>query len=274
MPELPEVETVRRGLQAHLVGRRIDGLRVRKRTLRFPVNSGRLRTLAVGATVRDVRRRGKYLLTDIGDQGVLLIHLGMTGRLSFAPGGTPYETHDHVAFLLDDGRELRFNDPRRFGMVLAMSADEETDHPRLRDLGLEPLGPGFTAETLRVRAAGSRRPIKSLIMDAHWIVGIGNIYASEALFRARVHPEARAGRLSLARWQRLVAAIRTTLEAAIEEGGTTLRDFAGATGEAGYFAVQLQVYGREGERCRCGAIIRRAVHSGRSTFYCPRCQRR
>jgi formamidopyrimidine-DNA glycosylase len=273
MPELPEVETVRRGLHAHLVGRRVVAVRVRQRRLRFPVNTRRLRAVCVDARVRDVRRRAKYLLIDVGDD-IILIHLGMTGRVTFAGGGTPYATHDHVVFELDDGRELRFNDARRFGMVLGLSAAEEATHPRLRDLGVEPLSPGFSAAAMQAVARGSKRPIKSLLMDAKRVVGVGNIYASEALFAARVHPATPSGRLSLARWRKLVAVVRATLRKAIAQGGTTLRDFANAEGDAGYFAIQLRVYGREGEKCRCGGTVRRMVQSNRSTFYCPRCQKR
>ncbi len=274
MPELPEVETVRRGLRAHLIGRRIEGIRVRDRRLRFPVNTHRLRSLCTGARVRRVRRRAKYLLIDVGDRGVVLVHLGMTGRLGFAVAGATELKHDHVIFELDDGRELRFNDARRFGLVLGLRADEEPTHPRLRDLGVEPLGRGFTAEAMKAAARGSKRPVKSLLMDARTVAGVGNIYACEALFRARVHPATPAGRLSLARWRVLVRAVRATLRAAIRRGGTTLRDFADPDGDAGYFAIELSVYGREGEPCGCGGRVRRVVHSNRSTFYCPRCQRR
>lgn len=274
MPELPEVETVRRGLRAHLVGRRITAVRVRQGKLRFVVNTRRLRALVEGEQVRDVRRRAKYLLVDVGEDAVVLIHLGMSGRLTFAAAGDRYATHDHVIFVLDDGRELRFNDARRFGLVLALTRAEETGHARLRDLGVEPLSRGFTAVAMHAMAAGSKRSIKALLMDAHKIVGVGNIYACEALFAARVHPATAAGRLSLARWHKLVLEVRATLRRAIARGGTTLRDFANADGDAGYFAIELRVYGREGEACRCGGTVRRVVQSNRSTFYCPRCQSR
>jgi len=198
----------------------------------------------------------------------------MTGRVSFAAVGDRYATHDHVAFELDDGRELRFNDARRFGMVLGLAATEEANHPRIRDLGVEPLSPDFSPAAMQAAARGSKRPIKNLLMDGKRVVGVGNIYASEALFAARVHPATPSGRLTLARWRKLVIAVRSTLRRAIAQGGTTLRDFANAEGDAGYFAVSLRVYGREGEKCRCGGTVRRMVQSNRSTYYCPRCQRR
>ncbi|OGQ77535.1 MAG: DNA-formamidopyrimidine glycosylase [Deltaproteobacteria bacterium RIFOXYA12_FULL_58_15] len=274
MPELPEVETVRRGLEAQLVGRRVDEVVVRDRRLRLPVPSGKLRRLIAGQRVLGARRRGKYVLLDFDGGAVLMVHLGMSGRLTFAKAGVPYAKHDHVVFELDGGRELRFNDPRRFGLVDAFARSDEPKHPRLANLGVEPLAVEFNANMMHKLSRGSTRAVKSFIMDASVVVGVGNIYACEALFAAQIPPSLSVGRLSKVRWQRLVDAVRGTLVDAIARGGTTLRDFANPAGEAGYFATDLRAYGREGEACvRCGRRIRRIVQGGRSTFYCAHCQR-
>ncbi len=274
MPELPEVETVRRTLLPHVVGRIIESVEVRQRRLRNLVDTRRLRTLVAGRRVLDVRRRAKYLLFDLEGGSILMVHLGMTGRLGIVPGDRALKKHDHICWQLDDGRQLRFNDARRFGLVTAFPSSSEASHPRLRILGLEPLEDGFSAERLHAATREVRRPIKNYLMDGTRIAGVGNIYACEALFRARIRPTRAAGRISLESWKLLVAAVRRTLREAIEHGGTTIRDFENAEGEAGTFAIRLRVYGRQGERCRrCRGRIRRVVQAGRSTFYCPGCQR-
>ena len=262
MPELPEVEVLRRSLEPHLVGDRIRRVEVRARALREPLRAGEL------------RRRGKYLLVDLEGGTTLLLHLGMSGRLTLVPAGTPREPHEHLAFHLDSRRRLRFRDPRRFGLVLALpTADLERDR-HLVHLGLEPLAGTFSGGALRRLAAGRRAPVKAFLMDARRIVGVGNIYATEALHRAGIHPARSVGRISVERWRRLAVAVRRVLRHAILQGGTTLNDFADGEGRSGEFQVDLRVYGREGEPCpRCGARVRRLVQSGRSTFYCPRCQR-
>ncbi len=271
MPELPEVETTRRGIAPHLAGRRFTGARVRNRRLRRPVPRDLSRLLA-GQPVTGVRRRGKYLVIDT-PAGSLIIHLGMSGSLRVVPAGTPPGPHDHVDLLLDDGRCLRLRDPRRFGLVLFTRRDPLT-HPLLKDLGPEPLAPGFGGDDLWRRARGRRTAIKNFIMDGRVVAGVGNIYANEALFRAGIHPARPAGRISRARMARLAAAIRAVLEEAIAAGGTTMRDFTDSQGKPGYFALSLAVYGREGEPCpRCGHPIRHVVIGQRSTCYCPRCQR-
>jgi formamidopyrimidine-DNA glycosylase len=275
MPELPEVESVRRSLERDLVGRRIEAVRVRDRRLRVPVDTAALEQAATGREVLRVRRRAKFLLVDLGEAPTVLVHLGMTGRLSLVPRELPLAKHDHVIFALDDGRDLRFNDARRFGLVSLVEAGAEADHPALAGLGVEPLEAAFDGAALYALTRGVARPIKNLIMDGNRLVGVGNIYASESLFRAGIHPAAPAGRLSKPRLVRLARAIRDTLRAAIAQGGTTFRDFSNTGGELGYFSVRLRVYGREGEPCvRCGGRIRRIVQSGRSTFYCGACQRR
>jgi formamidopyrimidine-DNA glycosylase len=275
MPELPEVETVRRTLAPHLVGNRLERLVVREARLRAPIDVAAVSRLSVGREVLGVRRRGKYLLLDLAGDVVLLLHLGMTGRLVIRGPGEPLAKHDHVIWTLGDGRELRFNDARRFGLIEAVPAGLVATHPRLAKLGLEPLDEDFDAEALHRLTRASGKPIKNLLMDASCIVGIGNIYASEALFSAAIAPSLPACQLSRARAGKLVQAVRRVLRAAIRDGGTTLRDFNDANGASGHFAGALRVYGREGQPChRCGRLIRRRQQAGRSTFYCPACQRR
>lgn len=278
MPELPEVENVRRSLLPHLAGRSIEKIVVREPRLRWPVDRRGLKRWTQGARVDSIRRRAKYLLVDLDrtprQSAVLMIHLGMTGRVGLAPVGKPLEIHTHVVFGLDNGRELRFVDPRRFGMVEAFAAAGELDHPRLAHLGLEPLEPSTTAAALAARAKGRTAPIKSFLMDARQVVGVGNIYACEALWAAGIHPQAAAGRLSRARWERLTRSVQELLSRAIESGGTTFRDYQDADGRRGEFAASLAVYGREGLPCpACAKPVRRLVQGGRSTFYCARCQR-
>jgi formamidopyrimidine-DNA glycosylase len=272
MPELPEVETTRRGIEPHLLGKTIRGVIVRERRLRQPVPA----TLAEieGARVTAVRRRAKYLLIVLAPpRGHLLIHLGMSGSLRLARPAEPFRTHDHVALTLSSGRQLRFHDPRRFGVFLHLTSDPLV-HPLLRGLGPEPLGDEFTVAHLAATCRGRRAAIKLVVMDAKVVVGVGNIYASEALFRAGIRPGTAAGRLSKPRLARLVTAIRAVLTESIAQGGTTLRDFLGADGEPGYFRQRLLVYERRGQPCRvCGTPIRHRLLGRRSTYWCPQCQR-
>jgi len=271
MPELPEVETTRRGLLPHVVGRRIRDVVVRNGALRWPVPAHLARTLR-GEEVVDVRRRGKYLVFDCR-KGHLIVHLGMSGRLTLVPEGQPARRHDHVDVRFEGERALRLTDPRRFGAMLWVRGKAE-DHALLRELGLEPFDEAFTGAALHERSRGRRVAVKHFLMDAHVVTGVGNIYASEALFHAGVHPLRAAGRISRARYDRLAASVRATLERALAAGGTTLRDFANASGHPGYFQNECAVYGREGEPCRaCGTPIRALRQGQRSTFYCPRCQR-
>ena len=271
MPELPEVETTRRGLLPHVVGRRIRDVVVRNGALRWPVPAHLARTLR-GEEVVDVRRRGKYLVFDCR-KGHLIVHLGMSGRLTLVPEGQPARRHDHVDVRFEGERALRLTDPRRFGAMLWVRGKAE-DHALLRELGLEPFDEAFTGAALHERSRGRRVAVKHFLMDAHVVTGVGNIYASEALFHAGVHPLRAAGRISRARYDRLAASVRATLERALAAGGTTLRDFADASGHPGYFQNECAVYGREGEPCRaCGTPIRQLRQGQRSTFYCPRCQR-
>lgn len=270
MPELPEVETTRRGIQPYLEGARIEAVVVREPRLRWPV-SPELEGL-VGQRISAVERRAKYLLLRCGE-GTVLVHLGMSGSLRIAQPELPWRKHDHVAMTFSRGQQLRFHDPRRFGAWLWTAADP-FDHPLLRDLGPEPLGHAFTAEHLKCAFAGRRRSVKEALMDAKVVVGVGNIYACEALFLAGIHPRRAAGRISLQRLQGLVDAVRLVLEASIRQGGTTLRDFLHEDGSPGYFRQQLRVYARAGEACRiCDGAVRREVLGQRSTYFCPRCQR-
>lgn len=276
MPELPEVETIRRGLADELCEARLTRVVVRDPRLRQPVPASRLESL-VGQRLVAFRRRAKYLLVDTDGGSTLIVHLGMSGRLVTCRPSDPLHPHDHVRlFLAGNGseRELRLQDPRRFGLVLVARTDELDRHPLLSHLGPEPLEDDFDAEALRRRAAGRRQPVKAFLMDARTVVGVGNIYASEALWLAGVHPARAAGRIGAARWERVHEAIREVLTAALAAGGTTLRDYRDAEGNLGYFTVDLEAYGREGEPCsRCGRQLRRVVIGGRSTFYCPGCQR-
>jgi formamidopyrimidine-DNA glycosylase len=271
MPELPEVETTRRGLLPHLVGRRLRGAVVRNPNLRWPVPADLARRLR-GEEVLAVRRRGKYLLIDCR-RGHLLVHLGMSGRLSIVAEDAPARVHDHVDVQLEGQQSLRLTDPRRFGAMLWL-ADPAEDHALLSGLGVEPLEAAFTGEALQALARGRRVAVKQFLMNGRIVTGVGNIYASEALFRARIHPLRSVARISLAGWRRLAAAVRETLELALSAGGTTLRDFAAADGRPGRYQKRFAVYGREGKPCpRCRTPIRALRQGQRSTFYCPSCQR-
>ena len=273
MPELPEVETVRRGLERRVVGRTIRRLEVRESRLRTPLVPRALRRALLGRRIEALERRAKYLLVHLSGRQVLVIHLGMTGQLVVERAGAPLGPHTHVRLGLEANDELRYTDARRFGMLFVVPRRELEAHPRFAHLGPEPLGPDFTPQYLRTRARSVRKPVKSFLMDAAVVVGVGNIYATEALHRARVHPRTPAGRLGGARWERVHDAVRDVLVEALRAGGTTLQDFRDADGRSGDFQVQLRVYGRQGEACsRCGRRIRRIVQAGRSTFYCPGCQ--
>ena len=270
MPELPEVETTVRGLIPVLDGRRLDTVEVRRPDLRraFPVD---LRQRLTGARVTGLSRRAKYGLieTDRGD--TLVFHLGMSGRWRIDP--QEIGAHDHFLLTTEEGRRLALNDPRRFGSVDLVPSHGLDAYGPFRRMGPEPLGEDFTAGTLLAALQGRAAPIKAMLLDQRIVAGLGNIYVCEALHMAGIAPSRPAGRISRPRLERLVAAIKAVLLSAIEAGGSTLRDFARPDGELGYFSKQFLVYGREGEACGCGAPVRRQVDSGRSTFFCARCQR-
>ncbi|MFP4129533.1 MAG: bifunctional DNA-formamidopyrimidine glycosylase/DNA-(apurinic or apyrimidinic site) lyase [Halorhodospira sp.] len=270
MPELPEVEITRRGLEPHVVGRRLTGAVVRQRQLRYPVPEGLAEAVA-GERVTALARRAKYLLVHLDSGAWLLLHLGMSGSLRVVDAGAPAQRHDHVDLVLDDGHAVRLTDPRRFGCLLR-GTGEPHSHRLLRRLGPEPLGPGFGGDHLYRAARRRRIAVKAFLMDASVVVGVGNIYANEALYRAGIRPDRAAGRVSRARYRRLAAAVREVLEAALADGGTTLRDFTDSGGEPGRFAVALSVYG--GSACPgCGAALRQVRVAQRGTWFCPRCQR-
>ncbi len=270
MPELPEVETTRRGLAPSLRGRRIVAVQVRQPRLRRPVPPD-LGNRVGGKTIQGIERRGKYLLFSL-DGGTLIVHLGMSGSLRLVRRATP-EKHDHLILSLDDGRHLVLRDPRRFGTVLWWQGPVD-EHPLLRDLGVEPLEREFDADFLYRSTRSSRRPIKNLLMDQRLVAGIGNIYANEALFLAGVHPTRPADSLEREECDRLATAIKTVLARAIDEGGTTLRDFVNDRGQPGYFQLTLGVYGRAGQPCpRCHTPIQRLTLGQRATYFCHRCQK-
>lgn len=291
MPELPEVETVRRGLAPHLEGRRIKTVQLNRPDLRFAFPE-RFAARLTGTRFRALDRRAKYLLLPLDSEETLVIHLGMSGRLLIlqpesreadeggAPGHFHFDTarleqHDHVVITLEDGHRLVFNDPRRFGCMLLEKSGSLLDHPALAGIGVEPLGNAFNAEYLMARFKGRRTPLKSALLDQRHIAGLGNIYVCEALHRAHLSPERVAASLKDNEAALLVATIRDVLGEAIEAGGSTLRDFSHEDGSLGYFQHAFRVYGREGEACPtpgCRGVIQRIVQSGRSTFFCAACQ--
>ncbi|QOR37508.1 bifunctional DNA-formamidopyrimidine glycosylase/DNA-(apurinic or apyrimidinic site) lyase [Billgrantia diversa] len=274
MPELPEVETTRRGIAPHVEGREIVEVMVRQPRLRVPVPGDFIDRL-VGSRLGTLSRRAKYLLLPVEGEraGSLIWHLGMSGSLRIARLGELPKKHDHVDLVFDDGIILRYHDPRRFGFVDWLAGTSESD-PRLASLGPEPLSEAFDGERLHRLARGRRMAVKPFLMDNAVVVGVGNIYASEALFLAGIDPRRAAGRISRERYERLAAAIRDVLAAAITQGGTTLRDFVSGTGEPGYFKQRLNVYGRHGQGCRrCNGELRLVTLGQRASVFCPACQR-
>ncbi len=270
MPELPEVETTRRGIAPHSEGKQVKQLVIRDPRLRWPVPDDLPRRLA-GQTLREADRRAKYLLLRF-DHGTVIVHLGMSGSLRVITDNSEPQKHDHIDLIFTDGIRLRFNDPRRFGCWLW--AEHPQDHPLLASLGPEPLGDDFSGPYLFRKSRGRKTPIKSFLMDNRIVVGVGNIYANEALFKTGIHPNRPAGRIGAARYQQLSQAIRETLSAAILMGGTTLRDFVNSDGKPGYFAQSLLVYGRAGLPCvECQRPLREIRMNQRSTVYCTRCQK-
>ncbi len=271
MPELPEVETVRRGITPHVVGKTIEKIVVRDRRLRWPVPKS-FERFAKTRRITATDRRGKYLILVLDGGDRVLIHLGMSGRLLLLKPEHPLKKHDHLDFELSGSVLLRFNDPRRFGAVLPWPASEKT-HALMETMGPEPFSDEFNGEYLFRLSRGRSAPVKSFVMDGRVVVGAGNIYAAEALFRSGLRPSKPAGRLTQAQCDTLAKNIREVLMEAVEKGGTTLRDFFGADGAPGYFQQKLFVYGREGEAClKCRTKIRRVIIGQRSSFFCPRCQ--
>jgi formamidopyrimidine-DNA glycosylase len=286
MPELPEVETVRKGLEPSLAGARLSRVETRRPDLRFPLPEGFVQRLS-GARIERLDRRAKYLLAPLDRGDTLVMHLGMTGRFDIEgvgaparPGGFIYASprdpkHDHVVFETEAGGRIVYSDPRRFGFMDLIPTAELDQHPWFKGMGPEPLGPDFTPERLRAAFKDRKQSPKTLLLDQRVVAGLGNIYVCEALHMARISPLKPAGKVPKAKIEALVQAIRVVLIEAIEAGGSTLRDYAGADGALGYFQHRFKVYGREGQPCRRedGGVIRRVVQAGRSTFFCPACQK-
>lgn len=272
MPELPEVETTRRGIEPWCLNRKITQIDLWQRSLRWPVPDGLAHEL-VQTTIHSVDRRGKYLVIHCDEQ-CLLIHLGMSGSLRIAQPTETKRKHDHWQIVLSDQRALRYHDPRRFGALLKCERQELNSHRLLTNLGPEPLKDEFDGAYMYRKSRGKKQAVKNFIMDSHLVVGVGNIYASEALFTAGIHPARPAGKISLARYERLSDAIKDVLSNSIESGGTTLRDYVNGSGMPGYFSQQLHVYGQLGKPCPvCGKPIKSTVLGQRSSFYCGKCQR-
>jgi len=271
MPELPEVETTRCGIEPHVLEKKIRSVELRERQLRWPVPAN-LGDLVSDRKVQSVGRRGKYLLIDTGN-GTVMIHLGMSGSLRIVPSKTPAEKHDHVDFRLQDGNALRYRDPRKFGSIHWIEGDP-MDHPLLVSLGPEPLTVEFDGDYLFRQSRKRKAAVKTFIMDSHVVVGVGNIYANEALFRSGIRPARAAGRVTRQKFELLAFNIKQILAEAIKVGGTTLRDFIGGDGEPGYFKQSLNVYGRGGLPCReCKSILKEIRLGQRASVYCSQCQK-
>jgi len=271
MPELPEVETSRCGIEPHIVRKKIQQVKIRQHKLRWPIPED-LPSLVTGQTIRQVCRRAKYIYLKL-DNGNIIIHLGMSGSLRICTSKIPAEKHDHIDIIVSNNKILRLRDPRKFGCVL-WTSKPVNEHKLIKPLGPEPLEDTFNPEYLYDKAKNRSCSIKSLIMNSHIVVGVGNIYASESLFRASINPKRKAGNISYTRINDLVDAIKLTLALAIQEGGTTLKDFTGINGQPGYFAQKLLVYGRAGEKCTsCSKPIKQITQQARSTFYCTQCQK-
>jgi formamidopyrimidine-DNA glycosylase len=272
MPELPEVEVICRGLAPLLEGRRLKSVSCSKKKLRLPLPAEAALKLVEGRKIAAVRRRAKYILISLENSAAVVIHLGMTGRLGIFPAETPLVKHDHVRWLLDNQKELRFNDTRRFGSVQVIKPDTDLETLFVNQ-GPDPFQPAFSAGYLAAKARGRRLPVKNFLMDNRIVTGIGNIYACEILFATRINPQTPAGALTLKEWRTIVEKSREILEEAIACGGSSISDYVNSSGEKGYFQVRLQVYGRLDEPCRqCGAPIEKCILGGRASFFCPRCQ--
>jgi len=274
MPELPEVEVIRRGLHKHLPGRKVLGIKSANKKLRLPMPIKYLKKYIQGARIKSVGRRAKFLLIAMDNGSYLIFHLGMTGRLGLFPTSVPRSKHDHLLVQLDNNMHLRFNDIRRFGFIQVLAPGNDPNTSILANLGPEPLGRDFTPRYLKERAAGKNRPLKNFLMDSREVAGIGNIYACEILFLAGLNPGKKISRLTMNDWSKIVASSRKVLQKAIASGGTTISDFANESGKSGYFQLELQTYGKQGLPCKCCSTpIAKKIMAGRSTFFCPRCQK-
>ncbi|MFK7851930.1 MAG: bifunctional DNA-formamidopyrimidine glycosylase/DNA-(apurinic or apyrimidinic site) lyase [Akkermansiaceae bacterium] len=273
MPELPEVETTRLGISSHIVGQEIADIVIRRRDLRWPVSDDL--PDFTGAKIQQIDRRSKYLLFHTDRPRSFLAHLGMSGSLRIVKPSDDWRKHDHIGIIFNNGKELRFHDPRRFGAFLTLNQSDTGTHPLLKKLGPEPLEETFDSTYLHEALKGKSTAIKTAVMNAEIVVGVGNIYASESLFRSGIHPRLAASKLSKPRTKKLTVAIKQVLNESIQEGGTTLRDFVNSDGEPGYFKQRLFVYGRKGEPCRtCATPISHCVLGQRATYWCKTCQKR
>jgi formamidopyrimidine-DNA glycosylase len=274
MPELPEVETIKRSLEGLVVDRRIVVVEVLETRLRAPVRENDFQRWVIDQRITGISRRAKYLVWELENSAVIVIHLGMSGRLFYVSEPLPLEKHTHVIFHLDDSRQIRFRDPRRFGLIEVVAPNRLESYQRFLHLGAEPLTDAFSSDHFSPLCQRSQRAIKNLLMDAGLVVGIGNIYANEILFEAGVHPLRRGSELTEGQARRIINATKKVLTRAVEKGGTTLNDFRDGRGEPGFFQIELSVYERDGLECKkCRAMIEKVVTSGRSTYYCPACQR-
>lgn len=274
MPELPEVEVICRGLAPLVIKRKILSVSFSNKRLRKPFPRAKMYNHVEGAFILGVERRAKYILLHLTGKTTLLFHLGMTGKIGIFSGAAPRRKHDHLRFLLDNGKEMRFNDVRRFGCVEVHSAKELRENDPFAGLGPEPFSDGFSEDYLLEKAQGKKLPVKSFLMDNRVVVGLGNIYANETLFAAGIHPQTPVARLQKMDWRHIVKKSRLILEKAIAMGGSTISDYENVSGEAGYFQLELTVYGRQGQPCpSCGQSIVRKVLGGRATFWCPSCQK-
>ena len=274
MPELPEVETIRQTLEPVLLNQVIDAVEVKQTHLRWKVNPKDFDRWVIGQRILSLQRRAKYLLWQLQNDSAVVIHLGMSGRLGIFLPQDELEPHTHVIFNLANQKQIRYRDPRRFGFIEVVAPHRLATYKRFQALGPEPLTDAFNADYFAQKIAGRKSAIKNVLMDASVVVGLGNIYANEALFMAAIKPQRFAQTLSKDEIERLVAAVKAVLQNAITRGGTTLRDFRDARGEPGFFSLELSVYGREREACpNCGSLIEKMKISGRSSFYCPQCQR-
>ena len=275
MPELPEVEVIKRGLLKHLPGRKVLEIAASNKKLRLPMPRKNLKKYVLGVRFKSVDRRAKFLLLTMDNGATMIVHLGMTGRLGIFPLDAPRTKHDHLRLLLDNSMQLRFNDIRRFGFIQVLEPGCDINKTVLANLGPEPLGQNFTPKHLHKNAATKSRPLKNFLMDNHIVVGIGNIYACEILFHACLKPTKKVSSLTIREWGRVVESSRYVLQKAIESGGTTISDFVNESGKSGYFQLKLQVYGRQGKPCNiCSTPITKKTMAGRSTFFCTQCQKR
>ena len=274
MPELPEVEVIKRGLERHLPGRKVLEVVTGNKKLRLPMPRKKLQEFIQRARIKSIDRRGKFLLITMDNAAILIVHLGMTGRLGVFPDDAPKIKHDHLRLQLDNGTQLRFNDIRRFGSIQVIPPDGSLDNTMLSHIGPEPFAVEFNASYLHRLAAGKDRPLKNFLMDSRVVAGIGNIYACEILFHAGQNPAKKIKKLSMNDWEKIVTGTHHVLKIAIASGGTTISDFVNESGKRGYFQLELQTYGRHGKSCKsCDCLISKITMAGRSTFFCPECQK-